>query len=227
MNDSELENTLKAQGAKGILDAARNVTGKERVAMLRLAIRKIAYGSWPNEYLDEMIYLGDAAITEALAIGEKDEANIVCFNMSANLCDCWGDAFKRDLRHFEKGLAYADRALAFRKELGKPADKVAMAHWARGKHLLSLRRFKEAVEAFVENVNCLKQANSVNEPEALAAAQGFLALSRIAAGTESDISSYRGWLATLNKVSQEDPKKAEDVKLYVDQLEVTRRTLGM
>ena len=128
-----------------------------------------------------MIELGDAALSHALSINEKDEANIVCFNMSANLCDCWNDAFKRERRHFERGLAYADRALEFRRQLGKTPDKVAMAHWARGKHLLSLGRFSDAISAFKENYDCVVAANNADEPETLEASKAYLGIARQAA----------------------------------------------
>src|SRR5438045_2309976 len=100
MNEDALVETLKTGRSAAVLSALSEISPKERIALLRLAVRKISFGKWPNEYLDEMITLGDAAIADALAIQEKDEANMICYNMSANLADCWNDAYTRARHHF-------------------------------------------------------------------------------------------------------------------------------
>lgn len=225
MNDTKLEELLRTGQARDVVAAAKEASGLERVKLLKLAIRKIAFGAWPNAYLDTMIELGDAAVSEALALGEKDEANMVSYNMAANLCDCWGDGFERERRHFEKGLAYADRALSFRRELGKPEDRIAMAQWARGKHLLSLGRHAEAVDAFKESLAGYRRATSV-EPEGLLAAEGFLALAKEASGDAEGKAELDRALDALKALKARDPSKADDAQGYIDQLAATRAKLG-
>lgn len=117
----------------------------------REAIKTIGFSrDLPPDDLDALVTIGKAAIDNARATAARwlDEANITCFNMAANLADCWADGSRREQRHFEAGLAFADEALELRKQLNKGERPFAMAYWAKGKHLLSLGRFKDAADAF-------------------------------------------------------------------------------
>ena len=226
MNDAQIDEILRAGGAAAILDASKATTEKEKIAFLKHAIRKITFGSWPNSYLEDMIQLGDEAIAHALSINEVDEANMVCFNMSSNLCDCWADGFQRQPRHFEKGLAYADRALEFRRLLGKSPDRVAMAHWARGKHLLSLARFDDAVGAFNESLNCIVAADNPEELATLLSAKAYLGLAQHAASDPQGAARFDEALAALSTLKGIDEKRSAEIQMYLDQLNVTKALLS-
>ena len=122
----------------------------ERITLYRFVIRQLAFSEWKNKSLDVMIGVADAAISDCEALGGDylEQANIVLYNVSANLADCWGDEFARERRHFDKGLAYARRAVWYREHLSKPPGSKAMAWWAVGKHLHSLGDYSGALEAF-------------------------------------------------------------------------------
>ena len=59
-----------------------------------------------------------------------------------------GDEAPRERRHFEAGLRAAEDCVRWRRELGKPPDKRAMAYWAAGMHQMSLGNLYEALGAF-------------------------------------------------------------------------------
>ncbi len=121
-----------------------------RISLYRFVIRKLAFDDWENKNLDVMIALADAAIAdcENLAGDFLQQANLICFNTAANLADCWADGFNRELRHFEKGLAYAKKGAWYRDHLDKPNGSKAMAQWAIGKHSQSLGLIVEARAAY-------------------------------------------------------------------------------
>src|SRR5439155_7954781 len=93
------------------------------------------------------------------------QANLILYNTSANLADCWGDDFIREPRHFEKGLEYARKALWYREHLGKAAANKAMAWWAIGKHLMSLGHLEESRDAFATSFDYeVKAAGEAGKP---------------------------------------------------------------
>lgn len=222
---------------------------KMRDALLRRAVRAFAFESWPQEYLDVMIAFGDAAIAHAEAESEAarrlrlpsdaeawlDTANISCFNMAANLCALWGDSYVRTAAHYERGLAYADRALAYREQLKKGDGPFSMAYWARGVHALALGRFAEASQAF---------GNALAREQALAKAQakptdvtpsaagsllnsaGFKALADWRAGNAAaaaDFAAARDALAHVVADPAADQARKDDAQGYLDQLTAAAR----
>lgn len=227
MDEITLTTILEEGGAAAVLAATAHLPARERGALLRFGVRKIAFNAFPPSFLDDMIVLGDAAIACATGLGDEAEVNVLAFNLSANLCDCWGDAYGRERRHFERGLAYADQALALRLRLGVPLEKVALAHWARGKHLLSLGRFDDAVEAFEEQLRCLSSAPPTPSPPAAAlAAEAYLAIARRVAQRDADGRDLGASMAQLRALL-DDPAKADDAKVYLDQLVATCAALGV
>ena len=78
-----------------------------------------------------------------------DFANRLSYNLSADLAECWpGDEAPRERQHFEAGLRAAEDCIRWRRELGKPPDRRAMAYWIAGMHQLSLANLHEARGAF-------------------------------------------------------------------------------
>lgn len=180
---------------------------------LRFLVKALSMREWPNKRLDPMIALGEAAIVDALSLGETDRANMHCYNVSANLADCWGDGFVRERRHFEKGLELAERALNYRRQLKKGPGPFAMAHWVKGKHLLSLGKFSEAEKSFHECLNYEKQAaeaqnkSSELSPEApfgLILAFGFLGLAGAKLGKEGTRGIFEKSLSILGQIPGEN-----------------------
>lgn len=221
------------------------VEGKEqaiaRNQLLRFAIRKIGGATGAtNTELDGMITIGEVAIANAMTAAEEDkeqsalwieEANINAFNLSANLCDCWGDGDSRTSQHFEAGLKFADLALELRVELKKGPGPFSMAHWARGKHLLSLRRANEAAAAFSSSLACerdlartksLDVIASIKSPPSLLSAQAFMGYAQVRSGNSSGLKIFeeaQGFLKAQAESSDNDV--SEDAKSFLHQIAET------
>ncbi len=102
------------------------------------------------EGLDALITVVDAAIAENMRQWEElsdteakdkrlDSTIPMSYNLAADLAFCWGDGFKREKRHFERGLAAGEFCLKWRTFQGKPAARrFAMCHWVCGVHRLAV-----------------------------------------------------------------------------------------
>lgn len=203
----------------------------ERVSLYRFAIRKMAFEPWENRSLDPMIALADAAVAECERLGGPfvQEANVICYNTSANLADCWGDGFPRERRHFEKGLEYAKRALAYRERLGKGPGPRAMAWWAVGKHQQSLGNHGEAKRAFETSLEYERQAAaaaakpaeiSPDAPIGYLIAAGYLAL------VTDDAATITRLRQALRDLAARGGEAAEDASIAFNQLRETARLIG-
>jgi len=217
----------------GLLSEADDVV---RNQLFRFVIRKLGGGAGATTAeLDAMVVIGEAAITNALNTAQRraheaarwqDEANISMFNLSANLCDCWGDGDSREQRHFEAGLRFADRALDLRRQLKKGPRPFAIAYWARGKHLLSVKRFLEAAEAFR---SALAKEEEV-APQPVEAVPGvlmeraFLGFSLMRAGKEEGAPMLEGALSALRAIVEKgEGENKDDAQSYLDQILETMR----
>jgi hypothetical protein len=212
-----------------------------RNQILRFAIRKIGGGTGATaKDLDGMITIGEAAIANAMAAAEEDsdqsalwvdEANISAFNLSANLCDCWGDGDSRTSHHFEAGLKFADLALELRVELKKGPGPFSMAHWARGKHLLSLRRANDAAAAFSSSLACerdlartkgLDVLASFTSPPSLLSAQAFMGYAQVRSGNNSGLKLFEEAQGFLKAQAESGDKDvSDDAKSFLQQIAET------
>jgi hypothetical protein len=96
-----------------------------------------------------------AGVEEMLGQDCVAQANVLAYNLAADLAPCWpGDEMVREVHHSEVGVDLADNCLQWRVELGKGPDAFAIAHWVRGVHLLALECVEDAVEAFGESFDC-------------------------------------------------------------------------
>ena len=126
------------------------------------AVAQKGFGNreWAGRNFDALVEVVTAGIGEtlrqALESGDVEEtykltdfANRLSYNLSADLAECWpGDLAPRERRHFEAGLRAAEDCVRWRRELGKPPDRRAMAYWAAGMHQLSLGNLWESLGAF-------------------------------------------------------------------------------
>ena len=226
---SNLRRTLDHNGAAACCAAIQSEADVEhREQLFRYAIRKLGGGSGASASdLDAMVTIGNAATSNKE--GREPQVNVLAFNLSANLCDCWGDGDSRQRSHFEAGLRFADLALELRKFLKKDASSFSMAHWARGKHLLSLGRAREAAEAFQESLNCEQTAARENgqDPSSLETAPGgllnsraFLGLSMARSGRQEGNAMLEESIAILsNRVEHGEGELKEDAQVYLDQIQ--------
>ena len=228
---TKLRTVLETQGTEACIAAIQSEPQTiHRDQLFRWSIRKLGGGvGAATAELDAMIAIGDAAIRNAMDTAGEDSANVIAYNLSANLCDCWGDGDSRNTNHFEAGLRYADLALELRRKLKKGQGPFSMAYWVRGKHLLSLRKPDESADAFrlyLDAERALARENGGNPeliesaPEGLLNAQAFLGLALLRSGKNEGramLDEALGILRIRTSVGEGDAK--EDAKVYLDQIE--------
>jgi hypothetical protein len=238
----QLHPAFLKEGAEAVLKFVETKdSAVARNQVLRFAIRKIggATGASSSD-LDGMIIIGDAAIANAMAAAEQDaestalwidEGNISAFNLSANLCDCWGDGDSRHAQHFAAGLRYADLALELRVELKKGPGPFSMAHWVRGKHLLSLKRPNDAAAAFSSSLACerdLARAKgitpiaSAQSPASLLSSQAFMGYAQVQSGNKAGLKLFEEAQGFLKIQSESlDKDVSSDALSFLQQLAET------
>ncbi|MFI5387664.1 MAG: hypothetical protein ACHQ50_16265 [Fimbriimonadales bacterium] len=228
-----LRSLAESGDSAAILDRIRAVEDDgERISLYRFTIRKLAFDEWKNKSLDVMTAITDAAIGDCEELGGDylQQANVILFNSSANLADCWADSFPREPRHFEKGIEYAKKALWYRDHLGKGPGPKAMATWALGKHQQSLGRLEEAKETFRRCLELETEAAAeAGKPAEISAEapNGYL----IAAGYVALMEKNGADLAKLKGILDEmiahggDPK--DDAEIILGQMVETARHLDL
>lgn len=200
---------------------------KEQIALLRFAVRGLMFRDWKDKTLQPIIRLGDLAIEAALQIGETDEANIICYNMSANLAGCWNDGFKRSPDEFRKGLQYAERALDFRRQLKKGPLPFSLAYWAKGAHLFFLGEIAGAEENFtlslqkaIEGATTAGQPTNIQKesPFHVLIAFGYLALAQIAASKPEGKTMFDQVILSFEEMKSLSEDLKADADVGLDQL---------
>lgn len=203
----------------------------EQIALYRFAVRSLMFREWSAKTLAPLIKLGDLGIEKALEVGETDEANMICYNMSANLADCWNDGFSRTAENFKKGLAYADRALDFRRELKKGPIPFSIAHWAKGMHLYSVQDYDGAEENFKLSLNyAIESAKSEGKTIAITAntsfflllSYGYLALAQLKLGKPAAEENFNEVIKSFEGMKDISTEAKEDAELGIQQLQFVR-----
>jgi len=195
--------------------------------------------------LDMLVQFADAGIEEMLAqaAAEPDEeqrkrridsANVISYNLGADLADCWpNDRFVRSREHFLRGLQAGSDCIRWRTELGKPPAPFSIAFWVRGMHRLSLGELEDAHADFTESLRYAEQAAQQNNqpshlsPEAdfsVILGHGYQALAEILLEQAGAEEHYEAALdCFLQQKAGSDPEKAEDADYGIQQLETVRR----
>lgn len=214
----------------------------ERRVLYMFARRGLGSDEWEGKSLDLLIEVAEAGIAEMLRQGESaedketrnkriDSANVVSFNLAADLADCWpGDSMPRERRHFERGLKAAEDCLMWREMLGKPAGPFSMAFWVHGMHALSLDDTETAVSSFKSSLEYAQQAAEDEGASAEIAPEstfgvileaGYLGLARWKAGDGGGRELYEEAIAAFGS-QLEDEGKRSDAQFGIDQLETVK-----
>lgn len=231
----EWDSLRKREGIKILIDHVTAETdAMQRNQIFRLIIRKLGGGSSTTaQDLDEMDSVGTHAVAHALKQAENgeeqvfwlEEANVNAYNLSANFCDCWGDGEERQTRHFEQGLVFAEWALDLRRVLQKGPAAFAPVHWVRGKHLLSLKRSYEAMQAFFQAARAEAEVGMEKglsrESASQVMASAFVGLAQKQAGQDKGI--FDESIGLLEKMRDEGGDQSEDAKFYLVQIEESYR----
>jgi tetratricopeptide (TPR) repeat protein len=158
----EMKSKMEEGGADAVIEFINGFDDEERRKLYSFAQQSWSfYGrEWEGKNLDDYIVVAEAGITEGLRQAEaatdpeeanrlKDFANVLSYNVSADLAECWpGDEVPREQRHFEAGLKAAEDCLRWREELGKGPLPFALAYWAKGMHQMSLGDNANAAKNF-------------------------------------------------------------------------------
>ena len=157
----ELRAAMERGGPKDVIRTIESIPDLETRRTAYAAAQK-GFGrrDWAGKNFDALIEVVNAGIQESLRqAGEAEAAdaawkltefaNILSYNLTADLAECWPeDATPRERRHIEAGLRAAEDCVRWRRELGKPPDRRAMAYWGVGMHQLSLGSLHESIGAF-------------------------------------------------------------------------------
>jgi hypothetical protein len=203
-----------------------------------------AVKEWEGKNLDALVAVANAGIAEGLRQAEAatsaedsaklvDFANVLSYNLSADLAECWpGDTLPREKRHFEAGLKAAEDCIRWREELGKGPGPFAMAYWAKGMHQLSLGDVDGAVVNFNKsleyNVEVAKEEGTAGEVSAeagfgLILADGYVGLAEWVKGDEDGKGRFENALAAFREGAEKYADKKDDFQFGIDQLEWVRK----
>jgi len=192
--------------------------------------------------LDVFVAFADAGIAECLRQAQAasddetrqrriDSANVISYNLAADMADCWDGTQPREQRHFERGLKAAQDCIRWRLELDKGPWPFAIAYWVRGMHQLSLGDVDGAVENFRTGLEfSLHVAESSGHSRDVTAdgdfgvilATGYLGLAGMHAGYPWGKEKYSAAIAAFTS-QLDDQEKKEDAQFGLAQLQVVER----
>jgi len=225
----KIKKLAETEGAQSIISLCEQEQDIEmRWSLYRFSNQTLAQRDWNGRDLSTAITVGEAAIESMLKIASsdkaiektyKDRANILCYNLGANLCDCWDDGIERNDTFFEKGVELACRAIKFREELDKGPAPFSMAYWLRGKNYLSLGQVAKAKEDLKKSLDYAKEdARTKSLPDSLSADAGFavilgyglVAIAEIVEGVVGARESFDQVIKVFeSQISQDSDKKAD------------------
>ncbi|MCB9919288.1 MAG: hypothetical protein H6832_12875 [Planctomycetes bacterium] len=191
--------------------------------------------------LDVYVQVAQAGIDECLAQAKAesdpedaakrtDTANVIAYNLAADLADCWpADGLVREERHFQVGFDTAERCIAWREELGKPPHPRSIAYWVKGMHELSLGRPDGALDSFRTSTDFARQAATADGLDADACEEAFGVLlgrgyEAIALAVLGDADADGVWndVESRFKAQLDDEAKKSDAEFGLTQLATVR-----
>ncbi len=244
-----LRQAMQTEGPQGAVGFVQTLSDPEQRRKLFL-FGQGAFGvrDWEGKNWDDHIRFTQAGIQEGLDQAEAlldpaqrdalvDFANLLSYNLSADLCDCWpGDRIPRTKEHFETGLRLVEQCLVWRTQFKKGPMPFYLAHWAKGMHLISLSRPEEAIEAFQAALECAQQIAREKEkstekgPDAhwsVLGVYGYQALAERLAEREEGAKHFDEACSALSEAGEKYPDEKGDHRFMLDQvLEVETRYLN-
>jgi hypothetical protein len=239
----QMAEAAERDGAAGVREFIAGFDDElERRVLFMFARQGLGNSEWEGKSFDLLIEVAEAGIEELLRQAEAapdketrnkriDGANVISFNLAADLADCWpGDDLPREQRHFERGLQAAEDCLKWREMLGKPAGPFSMAFWVHGMHALSLGDTETAIASFESSLENARQAaedegvSTEIAPEStfgVILEAGYLGLARWKAGEDGGQELYDEAIAAFT-AQLGDESKAEDAQFGIDQLETVK-----
>jgi len=236
----ELKAHMERGGAADVVRYIETIPDPEMRRTVYAAAQKgFAIKDWTGKNFDALIEVVTAGIGETLQqalLTENGEetwkltefANILSYNLSADLAECWpGDENPRERRHFEAGLRAAEDCVRWRRELGKPPERRAMAYWAVGMHQLSLGNSYEALGAFetaaglsrVAVVGTGRDEIKAGGDFAVLLDAGYLGIARWVLGEAGGKEAFESACAAFEETAEKyDGEQREDATFGLNQL---------
>jgi hypothetical protein len=219
----------------------------ERRVMYFFAKNGMLDAQWPGRNLDAYINVMDAGIAECLrqADAAPDEetkhkrinsANVLSYNLGADLACCWDDGLTRTPAHFTRGLKCGEDCLRWRLQLGNPPFTFAIAHWLRGIHRLALGDKSGALADFQESLRYAEVvAADSGKPTDLAGGDsnivfghGTVALTQLILGDTAARAEYNQVRSIFaEQLQSEDTEVRGDAEIYDPQLAVLAQRFGI
>jgi hypothetical protein len=205
----------------------------ERRVLSLFARQGLVMKPWEGKSLDAYAAFVRGAIDRILAEGEapgdperktkaKALANVISYNLAADLADCWpGEDVTRTRAHFEEGLRAARDCVRWRGELDNGAAPMSMALWVQGMHQVSLGQLDDAVASFQGSLEQAEEASVTDEDFAVLLGRGYLGLAQTMRGDADGRERYEAALAAFRK-QLEDEERKNDAQFAIDQLETVR-----
>ncbi|MEE8640182.1 MAG: hypothetical protein V3T41_07210 [bacterium] len=241
----EMRRLMEEAGPEAVIEFINGFDDDEQRRQLYSFGRfAFAMKEWEGKNLDALVAVANAGIAEGLRQAEAatsaedsaklvDFANVLSYNLSADLAECWpGDTLPREKRHFEAGLKAAEICIRWREELGKGPGPFAMAYWAKGMHQLSLGDVDGAVVNFKKsleyNVEIAKEEGTAAEVSAeagfgLILADGYVGLAEWVKGDEEGKGRFENALAAFREGAEKYADKKDDFQFGIDQLEWVKK----
>lgn len=201
--------------------------------------------AWPGRDLNLYIAVADAGIAECLRQAEvaPDEetrrkrinsANVISYNLGADLACCWDDGLERTPAHFARGLKCGEDCIRWRLELGNPPFTLCIAYWLRGIHRLAQSDLPGAQADFAESLRYAetvaaesgKPVELAGEDSNIVFGHGMVALTKLIMGDESARPEYDQVRAIFARhLQSDDSELREDAEVYDPQLAVLEQRL--
>lgn len=238
----KMEEALKEGGAEAAIAFINNNFSEDVELRVMFSFARMGI-VWEEalgaDTLDSYIPVAEAGMAECLAQAEAAEdeetrnkrinsANVISYNLGADLAYCWDDNFNRSEATFKRGLQAGEDCLRWREELGNPPHTFSMAHWLIGIHKLALDDKAGALENFKEALRYSEISNKENdkptgldgEDGSIVLGHGWIALTKVLMGDESAKADYDKAMAIFREqLNSDDEHVAGDAKWYVMQLE--------
>ena len=226
---------MKQAAESGGADAVINFADafddpSERRVLYAFARKGLVHEEWQGRSLDAYVAVARAGIRECLtqARDEADPetskkrintANVISYNLSADLADCWDDPHVRERAHFEAGLHAAEDCIRWREELGNPPHTKSIAWWAKGIHQLSLGQTETAQESFTTSMQFALNANDGDDRcFGVVLGRGFAAIAGVVAGDPDGETEYEE-TTSIFRAQLANQEMKDDAQFGISQLE--------
>jgi hypothetical protein len=242
-----LREAVERGGAAAVIEhIAAHDDARERRVLFAFVRQGLVMDDWQGKSLDPYIEVARAGMQELLRQADSasdlaardartDGANVIAYNLAADLADCWpGDATPRTRAHFEAGLAAAEQCVRWRETLGKGPGPRSMAFWVKGMHELSLGEVAAATASWQRSLDeAVAAARAQGGGDAVDAhgdfavvlGAGYLGLARWIAGEADGRGSYEAALDAFRAQLAHADRK-DDAQFGIDQLETVRQRYG-